>query len=232
MRTAVVVPTTTHYSDCWGPFMALFRKFWADCPYPVYMVTDYKNDPWDGDDVIVVGNDLGWCKNLVYGLNKIPADYIILLQEDFFLNAPTDQTFVEKALGIMEKDNAACFRLYPCPGPNQGSKYDEVGLIAPGQSYRVSCQAAIWNKKEILEIAGDPNINLPREFEIDGTNLVNKKHADCQYYSVKRAPNKWPLQYYCTAIVRGTWDPGATNFVKSLGITINDTRRPTARVVE
>lgn len=232
MTVAIVVPTTTHYSDCWGPFQALFRKFWADCPYPVYMVTDYKSDPWDLGKSIVISEDRGWCKNLVRGLNQIPEDLIILLQEDFFLNYPTDQAFVEQAVDIMKTENAACFRLYPCPGPDQGSKYKDTGLVSPGRSYRVSCQAAIWNKEELYEIAGDPSINSPRDFEILGTDLVNREHQNCQYYSVKREPNQWPLQYYCTAICRGTWDIGAVAFVKSLGIPIDDTRRAMQKHIE
>lgn len=232
MKTAVIVPTTTHYSDCWGPFQALFRKFWPDCPYPVYMITDYKSDPWDLGTPIVVGQDKGWCKNLVHGLDKIDADYVILFQEDFLLNTPTDQAFIEMALDVMETEDAACFRLYPCPGPDQGSKYIDTGLISVGRSYRVSCQAAIWDKRELYEIANHPQINSPREFEIVGTDLVNREHQDCQYYSVQRAPNKWPLQYYCTAICRGTWDIGAVAFVKSLGIPIDDTRRAMQKHIE
>lgn len=230
MKPVVLVPSTTHYSDCWGPFMTLLSKFWPDCPYKVTLLTDYKTDPWDGDDAIVLGNDYGWCKNLVHGLNKIDADYIIMLQEDFFFNAPVDQAFVQRALELTESENLACFRLYPCPGPDFTIMKD-IGVIRPGRPYRVSCQGAIWKKEELYEIAGHPNINTPREFEIDGTNLVNKEHVNCQYYSVSREPDKWPFQYYCTAVCRGEWDPNALSFVKSLGIPIDTSRRATQRII-
>ena len=230
MTTTVIVPSTTHYSDAWGPFVALFRKFWPDCPYKLVLITDFKSDPWDGDDAIVIGRDYGWCKNLVRGLNEIKSDHVIMLQEDFFLNAPTDTAYIQKALEMTIDKNLACFRLYPCPGPDWPLG-DDYGLISVGKPYRVSCQAAIWSREELYEIAGHPQINSPREFEIDGTNFVNSEHTVCQYYSVKRDPNQWPLQYYCSAITRGEWNPDAVTFVKSLGIPINNSRRPTQRVI-
>lgn len=225
----IVIPSTTHYSDAWGPFVALFRKFWPDCQFPLTLITDTKTDPWDGDEAIVIGEDRGWCRNLRDGLAQIDAEFVLIMQEDFLLNTAPDVLFIMKALKILlDNDQADCFRLYPCPGPDilMG---DDYGLVRAGAAYRVSCQAAIWRKSAIMEILG--HFNTPREFEINGTEFVNRFKTDRQYFSVMREPNKWPLQYYCSAITRGEWTPDSIAFVKSHGIPIDTSRRPTMRVL-
>lgn len=225
----IVVPSTTHYSDAWGPFVALFRKFWPDCPYPLTLITDTKTDPWDGDEAIVIGEDKGWCKNFALGLEKVDAEFVLMMQEDFLLNSVPDIAFIVKALKILlDNDRADCFRLYPCPGPEIPIG-DDYGLLKPGAPYRVSCQSAIWRKSALSEIL--QRFNTPREFEINGTEFVNTNKADRYYFSVMREPNKWPLQYYCSAITRGEWTPDSVEFVKSHGIPIDTSRRPTMRIL-
>lgn len=219
----IVIPSTTKYSDAWGPFVALFRKFWQDCQYPLTLITDTKTDPWDGDNAIVIGQDLGWCANFRKGLEQVDSEFILMLQEDFMLNAPVDHAYVNKALKMMlDDDSIGCFRLYPCPGPDitLGADY---GQIDSNAKYRVSCQSAIWRKSHIMDILA--RFNTPREFEIDGTNYVNNNCNNYKYLSVKREPNQWPIQYYCSAITRGSWNPDAVAFVKSFGIPIDTSRR-------
>lgn len=223
----IVVPSTTHYSDCWHPFMALFRKFWTDCQFPVTLITDTQTDPWEGDEAIVMGQDYGWCKNFLLGLEKVDSEFVLMMQEDFFLNYPVDKAFVMKALKILlDEDRADCFRLYPCPGPEIPIGED-YGLIKAGAPYRVSCQSAIWRKSALMDICS--RFDKPGQFEMNGTEYVNMNKADRYYFSVMREPNAWPLQYYCTAIVKGEWNPGAVEFVKKQGIPIDTSRRPIMR---
>lgn len=225
----IVVPSTTRYSDAWGPFVALFRKFWPDCQFPLSLITDTKSDPWNGDESIVIGEDKGWCTNFLLGLDRIDAEFVLMMQEDFLLNYPVDKAFITKALKILlDDDKADCFRLYPCPGPDIPIGED-YGLIKPGASYRVSCQSAIWRKTALMDILGQ--CRTPREFEINGTEYSNKNLANRHYFSVMREPNKWPLQYYCSAITRGEWTPDSVEFVKSHGIPIDTSRRPIMKVL-
>ena len=37
---AVVVSSCDAYSDAWKPFFKLFFKYWSDCPFPIYLVTN------------------------------------------------------------------------------------------------------------------------------------------------------------------------------------------------
>ncbi len=225
----IIVPSTHKYSDAWGPFVALFRKFWPDCQFPLTLITDTQNERWDGDEAIVIGEDKGWCRNFLLGLQKVDADFILLMQEDFFLNRPVDKAFIARALKMMlDDDKIGCFRLYPCPGPDVPLG-DDYGLIKPDAPYRVSCQSAIWRKTTIIEVLA--RNNSPREFEIDGTRQMAQNGQHWKFLSVMREPNAWPLQYYCSAITRGEWTPDSIEFVKSHGIPIDTSRRGVMRVL-
>lgn len=222
----IVVPSCAAYSDAWGPFVALFRKYWPDCPYPVTLITDCADQSWDLGNVIALGSDSGWCANFLKGLEQIKAERILLLQEDFWFNSAPDAPFIERALEMMKSDQkVACFRLYPCPGP-EVEVAPRVGLIRPSASYRVSCQAAIWRDDELRWLLSKNN--TPREFEIDGSQQSAAERSDRRYLSVMEPDaNKWPLQYYCTSIVRGEWDPNALEFCQRVGVPVDTSRRST-----
>ncbi len=222
----IIVASTGSYSDAWAPFHALFKKFWADCPYPLTLVTDHEPIPWPGERKIVLGVDRGWCKNLLEALKQIPEDFVLLLQEDFFLNYPTNTPQIQQALVTLKADpKVGAFRVYPCPGPDQPVGED-YGIINPGAAYRVSCQATIWRKAELASIL--ERFNTPREFEIDGTRFASSKRAHMKYFAwMEPDPNKWPLQYYCTAIGRGEWDPNALEFCAKVGVPVDTSKRPT-----
>ena len=226
----IIVPTTTKYQDAWHPFQMLFAKFWPDCQFPVNFITDGyfpHSITTEGQEFqfISLGADQGWCKNFREGLKQITSEFVLLFQEDFWLNAPVDRAYVNRALKMMlDDDSIGCFRLYPCPGPDIKIGED-YGQIDSNARYRVSCQSAIWRKSHVEDILA--RFNRPNEFEIDGTIYVNNNCNNFKYYSVYRAdPNTWPVQYYCSAITRGEWNPDAVTFAKSHGIVVDTTRRP------
>lgn len=224
----IVVASCGKYSDAWKPFVGLFRKFWPDCPYKLNLITDKLTAPWDGDNAIVVGDDLGWGDNLVAGLRSLKsyAKHILLLQEDFFLNAPVNSDTIRSVLSEMNSNpNIGCFRLYPCPGPDLPFS-DWYGLIRHDAPYRVSCQAAIWYRPE-LEIMA-VHQGTAADFEIIGTARSKNRCACVKFMSIKRYDdtNKWPFQYYCSAITRGMWEPDAVAFARAQGIDVDTTKRP------
>jgi hypothetical protein len=222
----IVVASCGAYADAWKPFVRLFRKFWPDCPYKLFLITDKLAEPWEGDKAIVIGDDLGWGDNLVAGLRQMNGvRNVLLLQEDFFLSAPVNTDFLKRAEEeMMQNPACACFRLYPCPGADVPLT-DWYGLIKHDAPYRVSCQAAIWYRPELEVMA----LHQPTaaDFEIDGTRRAVKRCQCVKFFSVLRNdPKDWPFQYYCSAITRGQWTPDAVDFVKAQGIEIDTSKRP------
>lgn len=207
--------------------MGLFRKFWPDCPYRLCLITDRLSASWSGDAAVEVGSDLGWGANLMVGMAKLGYPrHVLLMQEDFFLSAPVKTDEIKRALSIMlESGNNACFRLYPCPGPDVPLDRG-YGLIGHNAAYRVSCQAAIWHRPELEVLAHDAR--TAAEFELVGTPRSTKRCGCLRYFSVLRDPDpsNWPMHYYCSAISRGEWEPDAVAFARAQGVPVDTGRRP------
>lgn len=215
-----VVASCRHYSDAWHPFIKLFKKFYPK-GYAILATDSWSFDEvkQDWDEIISVGEDLGWCKNLISCLSKIEDPYFLFMQEDFFLNEKVDDSFINRCETFMKFDDTInCIRLYPCPGPDARWN-DELGIIGSGAPYRVSCQAAIWRKSHLIDIL--KTVETPWQFEIEGS----RSNPSGLYLSVYRDRKPWPVEYYCSAINRGKWNPDALKFCEDNRIYVDKTRR-------
>ena len=43
-KVAILICSCDYYSDCWEPIICSFNKYWPDCEYPRYIVTNYEED--------------------------------------------------------------------------------------------------------------------------------------------------------------------------------------------
>jgi len=120
----------------------------------------------------------------------------------------------------MEKKKSGCLRLYPCPGPDLPCPDNqEVGAISKGSDYRLSLQTAIWDKNILNTLLR--NGESAWELEIKGTKRTNE--LDVPFLCVKNNP---PINYFCTAVVKGKWVKEAVELCKNEGIKIDLKIRP------
>jgi hypothetical protein len=109
-----------------------------------------------------------WSSRLAAGLSQLQTRYVLLLLEDFFLRQPVRTATVARALNCMAPLDAVMVRLIPRPGPTSLiTGMSDVGLVQPGAPYRVSTQAAIWDRATLLELLR-PGESI-WEFEIAGS---------------------------------------------------------------
>lgn len=212
----VLIASCWKYRDAWSPFLALFRKFWTDCPYPVTLLTDRIEPGMLPEGVSVHVTQGTWCKMVAHAAANIEGP-ILLMQEDFFINAPVRLDLVEHALAQMKRWNAGVVRLYPCPGANAYYDDDHVGFVGTATDYRISCQASIWDSEFLREIASP--FNSPWEFEIKGTPLSEKLNRHVLAW--RRESEPWPMSYYCSAISRAKWEPAALEFCRQQKIEVD-----------
>jgi hypothetical protein len=163
---AVIVSSFDGYSDIWDPFFQLFFRYWSDCPFPIYLITNELEYPNPRVLSFKIGKDKGWSSNLINILNKIDCKYIIYLQEDYFLNDKVKNKEIINALHIAEKENVAYVRLSPKKEAIQWKNYESIKLIPKDTSYLNSTQAAIWNKEALLSILREGETGW--EFELKG----------------------------------------------------------------
>jgi hypothetical protein len=227
-KTALIVSSCDAFSDAWKPFFVFFDKYWADCPYEIYLISNEKKIPHNRVKTICVGKDRGWAANLRIALETISADHVIYFQEDYFIRRRVENDEVADLVAVCEKTKAACLRLYPCPGPDLPfENYETIGLIAPMAPFRVSLQCAIWNKRALATLLVPDESGW--DMEIKGSDRSRK--GDDLFLSVKRTGEKGnigavPIDYVCTAIVKGKWTQEAVDVCKKEGIRLDLSRRP------
>ena len=150
---SILIPSCDAYSDLWKPFFSLFWRYWPDCSFEVFLGS---NELIFGDPrikTIPVGTDRNWTNSVVHQLNAIDTPYVLVCLEDFFFRETIQNVRVLEALQSLKKLNGHVMRLTPRPGPNlrvEGMK--DVGILELGAPYRVSTQAAIWNRQSLLNL--------------------------------------------------------------------------------
>jgi len=206
-KCSILITSCDHYKDIWDPFFTLFFRYWPDCPFQIFLSSNYSEFDDLRVNTIKVGDDKHWASNTKIALNRIQTPYVICMIEDYFLRSKVDTVKIMGLLNIIYTEQAAYLRLFPEPGPGPNFKnYSEVGIIEKNAEYRTSLMASIWNKKvlEGLLIEGE----TAWDFEIKG-GLRSEKIID-PFLSVPG--DKYAINYYTGVIRRGKW----TNIAKKV----------------
>lgn len=228
-QLGIFIISCDKYSDIWNPFFKMFFKYWADCIYPIYLCSDSLTYNHFNVKSITVGTGLTWSQCLKYGLENCPHDYIMLLQEDYIVHKKVNNEEINRFLNIAIQTQAACIKLVPFPAPDTLlAGYQDVGIISKNTEYRVSTQAAIWNRKALLSlIYAKEN---PWQFEHNATKRSNQ--IDYLFLSIcqrKKSLSKfyinYPYHYFLTSVVAGKWKRIAVRICKENDVDVDLSKR-------
>jgi hypothetical protein len=211
----IIVSSCDAYADAWEPFFTLFFRYWPDFPFRIILISNGLEFKDARVETYKIEKDLGWSGNLIEVMKNISEDYVIFLQEDYFLKNKVDNKKIFAALKLMAENNAAYFRLYPCPGPDLPfTGNSEVGLISLNAAYRNSTQAAIWDRKIFLSLLKSGETGW--DFETKG-GIERSKEISRPFLSFKKPV----IDYLCTAIVKGKYIRAAVKLCKKEEIKLN-----------
>lgn len=145
-KAAVAVLSCDNYSDVWGPFYTVFKKYW-DCPYEVYIVSETK----DCGYFHTIKTTGSWTQRIKKALEQINTDYVIILLDDFLIRNKVDQRRIDYCIGKFEPDIAVFnFEKEYCYNIDIG--LEGFKLRQNRQVYLCSCQPSIWNRKILIEL--------------------------------------------------------------------------------
>ncbi len=220
---SVLVVSCDKYRDLWAPFFTLFFKYWPDCPYRIYLCSNEASYEDRRVNTILSGPDRSWSTNLKRCLERLTTECLILFQEDFLFSRSVNTKKVAVLVTYLLTHEAACLRLMPYPPPEKVINVSlGVGEIAKGVPYRVSLQTAIWRRDVLYELLKDGE--SPWDFEYAGS--IRSNSTDKQFLSVIRDNReRWPLEYFGTAIVQGKWVRQAVALCAREGIRIDRKQR-------
>jgi hypothetical protein len=219
---AVLVVSCDAYRDVWIPFFTLFFRYWSDCPYPVFLGSNFETYPDKRITPLAIGPDRDWSSNLLRMLEAIPTGEILLLQEDFLIDRPVDTARIARLIECARGAGAACLRWMPIPAPDRPcAASPELGEIGAGAAYRVSLQAAWWRKEALAAILRPGE--SPWQFETLGSRRADAIAAP---FLSLRDENDSPLDYFTTGVFRGYWEPGALALCRRENISVDLRARP------
>jgi hypothetical protein len=214
---ALLVLSCDKYCDLWNPFFTLLFRYWPDCPYPVYLASNFRTYSDKRVKTITVGKDKDWSSNLGIALQQMPYSHLILLLEDYLLTEPVDTARIRNLVAYMKRKRAGCLRLFSCPGPDVPCTDNlEVGEILKGSGYRLSLQAAIWDKQILLGLLREGE--TPWELEVKGSRRTDE--LSVPFLSITKGVRP-AVSYFCTAVVRGKWLRDAVDLCREEGIRID-----------
>lgn len=199
MNASILISSCDKYSGLWDPFFYLFFRYWKDCPYDIYLLTNNIKYPDHRVTTITVGQDKGWASNLTKSLRAINTKYLLYLQEDYFIKSKVPTKEIVKIIDQVTELNCGYLRLQPNPQPNLPYFIENIGEISKNTPYRVSLQAALWKKQtlEKLLVEGESGWDM----EILGSERSN--NIDDLFLSIKKKPL---IPYlWRTAIQKGKW---------------------------
>ena len=100
----ILVVSCDKYADCWTPFSDCMRKFWPDCPYPVYLCTE-SGEPENGAVYSKVFHEQTqiWTARVRKACEKIKESHILVVLEDQWPSLPVSTATVQNILGLMHR---------------------------------------------------------------------------------------------------------------------------------
>ncbi len=165
-NVTILVLSCDKYQDLWKPFFYCFRKFWKNCPYPVYLGSNTISCKEKNVQTILSGSDKDWSSSLLSILRKIETPYIFLWLDDIFPIRTIDQTKFAEALDFMVKHKARHMHVEPTPRPDKVLDGHAYGVYQKGAPYR-GITFGFWEVASLTKLL-IPGEN-PWNFEILGS---------------------------------------------------------------
>lgn len=217
---AVLVSSYDGAHDLWQPFFTLLFRYWPDCPFPVYLISNYQRYEDQRVASILIGKDKEWATNIKRALKQIHTPYVICMLDDFFLEKMTDTKYINSLIEFMQEKKIGYISLFPTTAPTDGPFPSDLSLVEKSKGFnRVALQAGLWDKNILSELLKDGENAW--DMEIEGS--IRSNNIEAPFLTVKE-----PAIYYNprTAVIRGKWNYDVVKFCKREGVEINIPKRP------
>ena len=170
------------YMDIAKVFEQSALKYWPDCPWHKYLLTEtgagYEEEDAPGgrrffDVLLKAGKGRSWSDCLLHAVREIPTRYVLVMLDDFILSAPVDGAKLESAFRAAREKGAGIFKLSDRDAKTGAAVESAGGIsfceIGPDEPYRVSVNPpAIWDTSYIEALLEGQSVSA-WDFEREGT---------------------------------------------------------------
>jgi hypothetical protein len=198
-------------------FFQVFRRYWPDCPFRVFLGTNHLG--WDDPGVTVIrtGADTSWAAGVLRMLDALDTEHVILFLEDFLLQESVRSSEIMRLVRDGLEADVGCVRLSPLPAPSPPPPHPMrdrpwLGVVPRGTLYRVSAQPAIW-RTDVLRRYLVPGFT-PWEFELLGTQM--SEFTEDTFWGPYE-----PAIVYDHAIEKGLWRDVGLEICRRAGVAVD-----------
>lgn len=178
-RMAILVLSCDKYKCAWDDFFNIKDRFWPDCPYSWYVVTESEDYDRNGVELIKCGTHLNWTGRLKHAANTAKTDYVAVFLEDFFIEDKIDQKTISTLLKMMDNSNVSMINVgdvfkWITQQPNRKYFDEEKNLIIIPKHlrYGISASLSIWRTSFLLDYLGDIDCSA-WDFEMNGCIIAD-----------------------------------------------------------
>ena len=219
----ILVVSCDKYADCWTPFSDCMRKFWPDCPYPVYLCTE-SGEPEAGTvySRALHSPNPSWTGRLREVCAQIQEEYIFITLEDHWLAGKIDQEKIVADVTLLRqhKEVGVVYLDYLTPTMPIWSKDGGYREIPTGTQYRLAAGPSVWRKEFLCiacaEDADAWNFERVKSFSPETYSYTVLTCKDSQYQRIHPAGS----------VQRGKWQLCVRSFAAQNGLNIDTSHRP------
>lgn len=229
IRMAMLVLSCDKFSPLWNDFFNLRDKFWGDCPYPWFVVTETKSFDREDVEVIKCGKGVDWAGRFRMAVQYVDADYIGLFLDDFFISSKVDTPTIESLLDLMDSDNVCTINVGNVFGwitrqqPTKEYYKDHLIKIPAHLRWGLSTESTIWNKGYLLDTLGDGDYSA-WQFEID---RCKQAETELGIPGLNLCDDRLPFKVSTTPVViQGEFYPDAIRKFHKIGYDIDTSGFP------
>lgn len=217
IKAIIFITSCDLYKDCWEPIVYSFRKHWPDCPYPLYILSNYEGISNEEVIYLKVGKHLGWGSNAKKALKNIDCEYLFHFHEDYFLDCNVDTTAIEKHIFYCDVNKIDYLRLSRPFRDND--QIEESGYCKDkiGKRYALCMQPCIWRKSVYESFCIEGWSCWDFERKINRYILAHKININAQVIHSRTFPQQGLYIVPGTGIRKGRWTREALRFLEENG---------------
>lgn len=214
-KLAILVTTCEKYNDVRKIHDQLFRKYWPQCPFPKYLVTDNLGDARENglyDCVIEAGSAFGTrnTERILIALDRIEEPYVLLLQEDVFLCDMVDTNKILEIVNAAERYDAGLIRTGAGLMTDRVFEKDNNFLeFLKGSPYCIAFPGGLWNKQYLCR--------LLKQYD-NCADVERWGSEQCKEYPEVILACRYAVYPFVDAVRKGYWEKVALALMNRNGI--------------
>lgn len=210
---AFITYTHTKCEDLWTMYIDSLNKY---CPIIKNYMLVNEEKKINNANILIYDDNKNYCQEYVRLLESIKEEYVIYMQEDFFLYDNVNIEKINRYLEILQNSRFSFIRLIKCGDVTEKNAVEDLFLVTDLNSSHksinsFSMQPTIWKKSDLINLYNTTNTDRFGENWnfIQSLNNLKMHGLYCYNNENKRGVNHYDssvFPYIATAIVKGKWN--------------------------